>query len=125
MQIFDENLLDCGSSPALSSKVPNLCIFYFTLHSAFLFLCRGIGAIVYRVPELENDEMLKISLRSVDSEDTTPISEVIFLVILLSCFFLPNKQGIIYSCLFKVLKCILWLNYRNLVVVGIEMPVPS
>lgn len=36
---------------------------------------RGIGAIVYRVPELENDEMLKISLRSVDSEDTTPISE--------------------------------------------------
>ncbi|XP_073260976.1 uncharacterized protein [Populus alba] len=43
--------------------------------SAYLFLCRGIGAIVYRVPELENDEMLKISLRSVDSEDTTPISE--------------------------------------------------
>ncbi|CAK7327912.1 unnamed protein product [Dovyalis caffra] len=36
---------------------------------------RGIGAIVYRVPELENDEMLKISLRSVDSEDTTPISQ--------------------------------------------------
>ncbi|KAG5229682.1 phosphoesterase [Salix suchowensis] len=36
---------------------------------------RGIGAIVYRVPELENDEMLKISLRSVDIEDTTPISE--------------------------------------------------
>lgn len=36
---------------------------------------RGIGAIVYRVPELENDEILKISLRSVDSEDTTPISE--------------------------------------------------
>lgn len=93
MQIFDENLLDCGSSPALSSKVPNLCIFYFTLHRAFLFLCRGIGAIVYRVPELENDEMLKISLRSVDSEDTTPISEVIFLVILLSpvFFFLTNR----------------------------------
>ncbi|KAK4567423.1 hypothetical protein RGQ29_003276 [Quercus rubra] len=36
---------------------------------------RGIGAVVYRVPELENDQLLKISLRSVDSEDTTPISQ--------------------------------------------------
>ncbi|KAF8398828.1 hypothetical protein HHK36_014690 [Tetracentron sinense] len=36
---------------------------------------RGIGAIVYRVPELENDQLLKISLRSVDIEDTTPISQ--------------------------------------------------
>ncbi|KAK9115742.1 hypothetical protein Sjap_014689 [Stephania japonica] len=36
---------------------------------------RGIGAIVYRVPELENSEMLKISLRSVVIEDTTPISQ--------------------------------------------------
>lgn len=36
---------------------------------------RGIGAIVYTVPELGNDQMLKISLRSVRSEDTTPISE--------------------------------------------------
>ncbi|GLT65537.1 hypothetical protein SLA2020_379650 [Shorea laevis] len=36
---------------------------------------RGIGAVVYRVPELENDRLLKISLRSVDDEDTTPISE--------------------------------------------------
>ncbi|KNA25806.1 hypothetical protein SOVF_003090 [Spinacia oleracea] len=36
---------------------------------------RGVGAIVYRVPELGNDQMLKISLRSVKSEDTTPISE--------------------------------------------------
>ncbi|XP_059453360.1 uncharacterized protein LOC132183911 [Corylus avellana] len=36
---------------------------------------RGIGAVVYRVPELENDQLLKISLRSVDNEDTTPISE--------------------------------------------------
>ncbi|KAL2892383.1 hypothetical protein RDABS01_008292 [Bienertia sinuspersici] len=36
---------------------------------------RGIGAIVYKVPESENDQMLKISLRSVKSEDTTPISE--------------------------------------------------
>ncbi|KAL3824946.1 hypothetical protein ACJIZ3_020975 [Penstemon smallii] len=38
---------------------------------------RGIGAIVYRVPELENDQLLKISLRSVREEDTTPISEVL------------------------------------------------
>ncbi|CAL0332612.1 unnamed protein product [Lupinus luteus] len=36
---------------------------------------RGIGAIVYKVPELGNDRMLKISLRSVDKEDTTPISQ--------------------------------------------------
>lgn len=36
---------------------------------------RGIGAVVYRVPELENDQLLKISLRSVESEDTTLISE--------------------------------------------------
>ncbi|KAG2664872.1 hypothetical protein I3760_16G102600 [Carya illinoinensis] len=36
---------------------------------------RGIGAVVYRVPELENDQLLKISLRSLDCEDTTPISK--------------------------------------------------
>ncbi|XP_059647183.1 uncharacterized protein LOC132293648 [Cornus florida] len=36
---------------------------------------RGIGAVVYRVPELQNDQLLKISLRSVKSEDTTPISQ--------------------------------------------------
>ncbi|KAL6183346.1 hypothetical protein ACLB2K_044757 [Fragaria x ananassa] len=36
---------------------------------------KGIGAVVYKVPELENDELLKISLRSVDSEDTTRISQ--------------------------------------------------
>ena len=52
-----------------------LCI----LHSL-----RGIGAVVYRVPELENDQLLKISLRGVDNEDTTPISEVVRLYILLN-----------------------------------------
>ncbi|XP_073064695.1 uncharacterized protein [Primulina eburnea] len=36
---------------------------------------RGIGAVVYRVPELLNDQLLKISLRSVDDEDTTLISQ--------------------------------------------------
>ncbi|KAK6148222.1 hypothetical protein DH2020_019134 [Rehmannia glutinosa] len=36
---------------------------------------RGIGAVVYRVPELENDQLLKISLRSIRDEDTTPISK--------------------------------------------------
>ncbi|KAJ4834247.1 hypothetical protein Tsubulata_046714 [Turnera subulata] len=36
---------------------------------------RGIGAVVYRVPELENDQLLKISLRSVECEDTTAISQ--------------------------------------------------
>ncbi|XP_021679910.2 uncharacterized protein LOC110664500 isoform X2 [Hevea brasiliensis] len=36
---------------------------------------RAIGAVVYRVPGLENDKLLKISLRSSVSEDTTPISQ--------------------------------------------------
>ncbi|XP_058755115.1 uncharacterized protein LOC131628277 [Vicia villosa] len=36
---------------------------------------RGIGAVVYNVPELENNQKLKISLRSLDNEDTTPISQ--------------------------------------------------
>ncbi|OVA14283.1 hypothetical protein BVC80_9027g41 [Macleaya cordata] len=36
---------------------------------------RGIGAVVYGVPELGNVELLKISLRSADPEDTTPISQ--------------------------------------------------
>lgn len=36
---------------------------------------RGIGAVVYKVPDLNNDQMLKISLRSLDLEDTTPISQ--------------------------------------------------
>ncbi|XP_044477385.1 uncharacterized protein LOC123204670 [Mangifera indica] len=36
---------------------------------------RGIGAVVYKVPELKNDKLVKISLRSVESEDTTPISQ--------------------------------------------------
>ncbi|CAK9164363.1 unnamed protein product [Ilex paraguariensis] len=40
---------------------------------------RGIGAIVYRVPELENDQLLKISLRSINCEDTTSISQVVFI----------------------------------------------
>ncbi|XP_078440627.1 DHHA1 domain protein [Wolffia australiana] len=36
---------------------------------------RGIGAVVYKVAELGNDQLLKVSLRSVGSEDTTPISQ--------------------------------------------------
>ncbi|XP_038687250.1 uncharacterized protein LOC119986671 isoform X2 [Tripterygium wilfordii] len=36
---------------------------------------RGIGAVVYRVPELGNDQLLKVSLRSIGSEDTTLISQ--------------------------------------------------
>ena len=38
---------------------------------------RGIGAVVYKVPELENDRLLKISLRSIENEDTTQISQVL------------------------------------------------
>lgn len=37
---------------------------------------RGIGAVVYGIPELKNDLLLKISLRSIGNEDTTPISQV-------------------------------------------------
>ncbi|CAH8363574.1 unnamed protein product [Eruca vesicaria subsp. sativa] len=36
---------------------------------------RGIGAVVYRVPELEDETELKISLRSVEEEDTTVVSK--------------------------------------------------
>ncbi|XP_047077110.1 uncharacterized protein LOC124687362 [Lolium rigidum] len=36
---------------------------------------RAIGAVVYKVPELNNDQMLKISLRSLGQEDTTSISQ--------------------------------------------------
>lgn len=42
---------------------------------SFEMKLRRIGAVVYKVPELENDQVLKISLRSVDIEDTTPISQ--------------------------------------------------
>lgn len=36
---------------------------------------RGIGAVVYKVPELQSDQLLKISLRSIENEDTIRISE--------------------------------------------------
>lgn len=36
---------------------------------------RAIGAVVYRVPELKNDQRLKVSLRSIGEEDTTLISQ--------------------------------------------------
>ncbi|KDP45801.1 hypothetical protein JCGZ_17408 [Jatropha curcas] len=36
---------------------------------------RAIGAVVYRIPELQNDQLLKISLRSLGNEDTTNISK--------------------------------------------------
>jgi hypothetical protein len=42
-----------------------------------IYIFRGIGAVVYNVPELENDQKLKISLRSLENEDTTPISQVV------------------------------------------------
>ncbi|KAM1098717.1 hypothetical protein COP2_016354 [Malus domestica] len=53
-------------------KLPNSKAFSSGLKDLNL---QGIGAVVYRVPELENDQMLKISLRSVDTEDTTLISQ--------------------------------------------------
>lgn len=36
---------------------------------------RGVGAVVYRVPELEDETKVKISLRSVGEEDTTVVSQ--------------------------------------------------
>lgn len=36
---------------------------------------RSIGAVVYKVPELKNDQQLKISLRSIELEDTAAISK--------------------------------------------------
>ncbi|CAN8288116.1 unnamed protein product [Cochlearia groenlandica] len=36
---------------------------------------RGVGAVVYRVPELGDETKVKISLRSVGEEDTTPVSQ--------------------------------------------------
>lgn len=36
---------------------------------------RGIKTVVYGVFELKNDQMLKISLKSIDKEDTTSISQ--------------------------------------------------
>lgn len=36
---------------------------------------RGIGAVVYKVPELGKNEMLKVSLRSIGNEDTASISQ--------------------------------------------------
>lgn len=60
----------------------NLCnqfsVFSWTkLFYVLIYTLRGIGAVVYNVPELENNQKLKISLRSLDNEDTTPISQVI------------------------------------------------
>jgi hypothetical protein len=48
-----------------------------TLFYGHICTFRGIGAVVYNVPELENDQKLKISLRSLENEDTTPISQVV------------------------------------------------
>lgn len=57
------------------------CLLHHPYIAIIIYFCfeiffRGIGAVVYRVHELENDKLLKISLRSVDSEDTTLISQV-------------------------------------------------
>jgi len=68
----------------------------FSMISAFIFTCRGIGAVVYNVPELENDQRLKISLRSVENEDTTPISQVVPLSNCAYCIF--NVTLVSYTC---------------------------
>lgn len=58
----------------------------------WLIFFRGIGAVVYRVPELETDLKLKVSLRSIRDEDTTSISQVI--LFRTSIFFLTYNMQI-------------------------------
>lgn len=75
---------------------------------------------MYRVPELENDLLLKISLRSVDDEDTTPISQVISafqtsVVLLRRIYHMQLKLTVAYD----LILC------RNMEAVGIGMPVHS
>ncbi|XP_057813124.1 uncharacterized protein LOC131027153 isoform X2 [Cryptomeria japonica] len=43
---------------------------------SFVLNLRPIGAVVYNVEELDKEDILKISLRSISSEDTTEISQV-------------------------------------------------
>ncbi|GJW32664.1 hypothetical protein Tco_0052696 [Tanacetum coccineum] len=54
--------------PTLGSLVTSLRMGSLTMMN---LAGRGIGAVVYRVPELKDDQILKISLRFLDSEDTT------------------------------------------------------
>ncbi|EAY87100.1 hypothetical protein OsI_08498 [Oryza sativa Indica Group] len=51
------------------------CLRYVVLTRTNGTFSRSIGAVVYKVPELNNDNMLKISLRSLNEEDTTSISK--------------------------------------------------
>lgn len=41
---------------------------------------------MYKVSELTNGQLLKVSLRSVEHEDTTPISQVVFELLGLTIF---------------------------------------
>lgn len=92
-------------------------------------LFRGIGAVVYRVPELGNDQLLKISLRGVDGEDTTPISEVVFsfaFLLRITCILIITiGRAEIHYSLTHSLFLLYNSCFRSLEVVGIEMPVPS
>jgi len=58
---------------------PRIYMINFLKSYTNFLLVGGIGAFVYNVPDLENDQRLKISLRSVENEDTTPISQVVSL----------------------------------------------
>lgn len=75
-------IINCGCERILST----LTYLLFISHPF-----RGIGAVVYRVPELENDQLLKISLRSLDCEDTTPISKVVGSCVYIYFFFSLNE----------------------------------
>ncbi|MCD7457565.1 hypothetical protein HAX54_035423 [Datura stramonium] len=68
---LDKNLaVNADSIPELRSELGN----QLAVKSRNMKL-RGIGAVVYKVSELENDEMLKVSLRSIDDEGLTSISQ--------------------------------------------------
>lgn len=74
---------------------------------------KGIGAVVYRVPKLENHRLPKISHRSLGSEDTTTVSQV--------------RPSVIFQQVYEN-KCFSkrkWTPCRNMEEVDIRMLIPS
>lgn len=86
------------------------------LHCSRRMYVRGIGAVVYKVPELGKNEMLKVSLRSIGNEDTASISQV------LALFTFHVFLRVIKYSLQSYIIYILGI-FRHLVAVGIKMPV--
>ncbi|XP_020260865.1 uncharacterized protein LOC109837157 isoform X1 [Asparagus officinalis] len=66
---------ELGDQLANKSRNLKLRVLFVCVDALMYPSMQGIGAVVYKVPEINNDRILKISLRSLDSEDTTPISQ--------------------------------------------------